>query len=181
MKSLKCIVTISTTGNLAHLRKNVFFLHEDSEICKYGKLCERMLCMFKHEEIEENCENVERYETLYSVNDETSAIEEVNDVNEDEPIKIVDIVDEDDAEKGNDTTFINPSQTDKLLSAKPKVFKCEICDFECSRKNLLDDHKGAAHNWCTLCYSSFKSQEKLNNHKKKKHTDKSMLTGLNIL
>ena len=40
-------------------KEECLFLHEDSEMCKYGKLCERMLCMFKHEENEENCENVE--------------------------------------------------------------------------------------------------------------------------
>ena len=128
-----------------------------------------MLCMFKHEENEENCEKVERNDTYNPVNDETNVITEANDVNEDEPSKIVDIVDVDDAEKGNETTFINPSQSDKLLSAKPKVFKCGICDFVCSRKNNLDDQKETVHNWCKLCYSSFKSQEKLSKHKKKKH------------
>ena len=95
-----------------------FFLHEDSEMCKYGKLCERMLCMFKHQENEENCENMERNDTYNPVNDETSVIEEVIDVNEDEPSKIVDIIDIDNAEKENDTTFINPSQTDKLLNVE---------------------------------------------------------------
>ena len=136
------------------------------------------MCMFKHEEDVENCENIENYDIDNLVNDVTSATEEVNVVNEDELNKIVDIVDaDDDTEHRNDTTFINPSQTDKLLSAKPKLFKCVICDFESSRKNSIDDHKEVAHNWCKLCYSNFKNQEKLNNHKRKKHTEKSMLTG----
>ena len=26
-----------------------FFLHEDAQNCKYGKQCERLFCMFKHE------------------------------------------------------------------------------------------------------------------------------------
>ena len=25
------------------------FVHEESEICKFGKACERILCMYKHE------------------------------------------------------------------------------------------------------------------------------------
>ena len=119
---------------------------------------------------------MERNDTYNPVNDETSVIEEVNYVNEDEPSKIVNIVDVDDTEKGNDTTFINPSQTDKLLSAKPKVFKCGICDFECSRKNILGDHKGTARNWCTLCYSG-----KVKQTQEKETHRKSFLTGLNIL
>ena len=77
--------------------------------------------MFKSEENEENCEDIENDDTNNIVNDVTSVIEEVN---EDEQIKIVDtFVDVDNTEYGNDAALINPSHTDKLLSAKPKVFK----------------------------------------------------------
>ena len=95
-------------------------------------------------------------------------------------ITIEDIIDvQDDTEHDNDlsnTTFLNPSQTDK--PAGEKMFKCEICDFATSSKKNLIDHKEAIHNWCSTCYSSFKNQEKLKNHTKKKHAEKSKLTGL---
>ena len=48
-------------------KEECILLHEDSEMCKYGKSFERMLCMFKHEENEENCENVERNDTYNPV------------------------------------------------------------------------------------------------------------------
>ena len=36
-----------------------------------------------------------------------------------------------------------------------KLFKCELCDFRAARKDLIMNHKGANHNWCSKCYSSF--------------------------
>jgi hypothetical protein len=135
-----------------------------------------MFCMFKHE-ADEDHDYVDELEN--SGNDHirvTDAMEEENDVNADESSKIIEIVDVDDIENGNDPTFINPSQFDNLLSAQ--VFKCEICDFESSTQICISNHKEAIHNWCSLCYSSLKSKEKLKNHKKKKHTLKSKLTGL---
>ena len=38
------------------LNLNCVFLHEDSSQCRYGKVCERTYCMFKHEEVDENDE-----------------------------------------------------------------------------------------------------------------------------
>jgi hypothetical protein len=99
---------------------------------------------------------------------------------EDVPCENENIVDvQDDIEHEDDisnATFMNPSQIDKLSS--DKMLKCEICDFTSSSQNFIVDHKEAIHNWCPTCYSSFKSQEKLKNHIKKKHTGKSKLTGL---
>ena len=37
------------------------FIHEDSEICKYGTRCERNMCMYKHEKEDDN----ENYECEY--------------------------------------------------------------------------------------------------------------------
>ena len=50
-----------------------FFLHEDSEYCKYGLKCERIMRMFKHETevFEEEFANVEDIET---VNENTEII-----------------------------------------------------------------------------------------------------------
>ena len=59
-----------------------------------------------------------------------------------------------------------------------KLFKCELCDFRAARKDLILDHKGANHNWCSKCYSSFNSEDELKNHIKSKHRKKQKLTAL---
>ena len=150
------------------------FLHKEAKMCKYGKLCERMYCMFKHESETKNVmDDVE--ETNESV---TEVIEEAI-VPEDEATKIIDIDDLEDMEYQNDlpnTTFHNPSQEDKPVGAKQ--FKCKMCDFTSSSKIIINDHKEEIHNWCSTCFSSFSSQENLKNHTKTKHSEKSNLTGL---
>lgn len=61
------------------------FLHEDSETCRYGKLCERTKCMYKHEEkVDDTCDT--------------------EDVDEDEHY-----------ENESDQTFINPFLSGKIL------------------------------------------------------------------
>ena len=74
------------------------------------------------------------------------------------------------------STFTNPSQADKILNEV--MFKCEKCDFASARKNDINDHKMTNHNWCSKCFSSFDTQENLQNHKigihkkKKKKADR---------
>ena len=46
MKVKFCTVIISTTINSVHM------MHKDSELCKYGNRCERILCMYKHKDEE---------------------------------------------------------------------------------------------------------------------------------
>ena len=93
--------------------KSVFFLHENSVNCKFGMVCERILCTFKHEEVPE--ENV-RDEIV--IHDE-SAGDEI--VNQDESLmdiimngaEIIDVEENEEfMEKENETierTFSNPS------------------------------------------------------------------------
>ena len=157
------------------------FLHEEANLCKYGMVCERMLCMFKHEnvpdeehEVEESIENNELVKSVTEVIDDEITTHE-------EPFKIVDIVDLDDVEQENEIaniTFHNPSQVDNLNS--DKVFKCKMCDFASARKIDINDHKESSHNWCSSCFSSFGNQENLKEHIKKKHKENSRLTGLTL-
>ena len=44
----------------------------------------------------------------------------------------------------------------------------------------INDHKEITHNWCLSCFSSFENQEALKKHIKKKHKQKSRLTGLTL-
>ena len=66
--------------------------------------------------------------------------------------------------------FINPSQLEQSLSGI--FFKCEICDFVSARKTSIMEHKESMHNWCLLCFSSFKIKQKLKKHVKDLHSDK---------
>ena len=82
-----------------NVKNNCAFAHKDSEDCNYGKLCERLLCMFKHETGEENKkdesiekdidivdENTEAYENVIQDIEEGEDLDE-NEVN-DEPLDI---------------------------------------------------------------------------------------------
>ena len=59
-----------------------------------------------------------------------------------------------------------------------KTFKCELCYFRAERKDLIMDHKGKKHNWCSKCYSSFNSNNELKKHIKSKQRKKQKLTVL---
>ena len=138
------------------------FLHEDSKICKYGKICERNYCMFKHDYngddngddiMPDNDDVIENIECEDS-EDEESEILNVNDVDETT----------DHENEIPNRTFINPSQCDKDSSGE--LFKCEMCDFASARNDTIKNHKEVIHNWCPHCYSSFNSQKILKNHMK---------------
>ena len=46
------------------------------------------------------------------------------------------------------------------------MFKCNICEFRnFERQCDLNNHKEATHNWCSSCFSSFKSKGTLKSHR----------------
>ena len=131
------------------------FLHEDAPICKYGGLCERKNCMFKHEELEEDKKESDVGDTI---NDDNQDEDETSDIESDE-----------DNENKSDRTFNNPSQSDSSKSdAEPEVeyLTCDYCDFttEKSDKGVLREHKRSSHNWCWVCDKKFGSKKKYKNH-----------------
>ena len=83
-------------------------MHEVSRECKFDSECERQMCIFRHEVIEEvikkNDMTVDQSDTL-DVDDE----DETNDHEKDIPNR----------------TFYNPSQVDK--SSSIEFLRCEIC------------------------------------------------------
>ena len=139
------------------------FLHTDSKLCKYGGLCERMLCMFKHQSDDiETGEIIE--EEIVKIGAEQI---EIIDVENDESLHDETVEDEDD---NSNKTFTNPSQIDKTTCSV--LLKCEKCDFKASTSLTIRNHKESTHNWCTNCYSTFNSQKQLKNHFKKNHSVK---------
>ena len=106
------------------------FLHEDSEMCRYGKLCERTNCMYKHEE------NV----------DYTVDISDTEDVDKDKH-----------DENESDQTFINPFISGRSLVEN---LQCNKCDFITSNMSELQTHKEENYRFkwttCDRTYESIK-------------------------
>ena len=65
----------------------------------------------------------------------------------------------DEMEDNANETFVIPSQGNS-----EKLFKYENCEFEAARKSDVMKHKTANHNWCSFCFSSFVTQERLKLH-----------------
>ena len=136
-------------------------------MCRYGAMCERNYCMFKHDqndietvESEKDKEEDFNFQTTVNVEDVSKIVEVDND---DETEEIF----EQDYELSN-TTFVNPSQDEPISSNA--IFGCDNCDFKAATKDILRNHKQTNHNWCCICYSSFKNQDKLKTHIKDLHT-----------
>jgi hypothetical protein len=130
--------------------------HIESPACRYGALCDGLMCMFRHE-----YDDVETSETFEKELEKT-----------DKPIEIVDVEEQDESQNNESViiednpnkTFINPSQADRVLDSE--MFKCEKCNFHSSTRFRLIIHKESYHNWCPTCYSTFKDQEELKKRKK---------------
>jgi hypothetical protein len=116
------------------------FAHEDSPECKFGTECERMMCMFQHEErdISDNEEENENEDE----SDEEIGDEEIGDVKKDEKdlVKITDL--EPSLKKVEEAM----NKVNILLQTKKILLKCDICDFEAKNANGLTNHKRAKHN-----------------------------------
>ena len=122
--------------------------------------------MFKHRKKneplhEEGCDDQ---------NKENEIIEITGDFNDDEQEDFDDDEEAEAIDEQDDTvnkTFINPTQVDN--NDCDLTIKCEICDFRARSKSEVNNHKITSHNWCSLCLSSFISQERLKKHIKSKH------------
>ena len=141
------------------------FLHEVSKFCRYGEMCERELCMYRHGKIQEISERMHSPSDHDNVIDVSDAISDSGDVEEETEHDL-------DEMNENEKTFNNPSQENKTPSENIYKYKCERCDFKAATKNDFDSHKKEVHNWCTICFSSFSSQERLKKHSIKKHKSK---------
>ena len=148
------------------------FLHEDADKCRYGESCDRILCMFKHENV-------------ISVIKETNNISEVTvqqvvvDIHEDE-IVTVDSVIETIETNVSEEVVVNDipvdSEPDNAISGKKYSFKllpfkCRMCDFASARKTDLKNHKKTIHHWCFICFSSYTSEDNLKNHFTNNHSN----------
>ena len=113
-------------------KNGCIFIHEDSEACKYGEMCERKNCLYKNEGVRNDNEdenkdepddneknNSEDNENVIKEADQTDVEDEFDDENKDDD-KVV-AIENDDAKDENihNSTFLNPSQ-----------FESEIVEFD---------------------------------------------------
>ena len=102
------------------------YIHEDSEICRFGSNCARSLCMYKHEEsVEEECDN-----------DEDSSDDD-DDIADNESINVEEI-------KPALEKFKQAVETFEELLGNYSL-KCKKCEFEAKDLNGLTMHIKAKH------------------------------------
>ena len=98
------------------------FLHEESQICKYGKACERVMCMYRHKDTDSG---------------ESDEDDDEESENENEP----DVQLKPSLEKVKKSL----EKVAVLLQQVVPNFKCQKCDFEAKNQNGLNMHVKAKH------------------------------------
>ena len=113
------------------------------------------MCMFKHRK-----KNV-------PLNEDNEILEIRSDYDDDRHDDFDDAEENDEQNDISNQTFINPTQVENADC--DQVIECEVCDFRARSRSDIIDHKTKSHNWCSICFSSFISQERLKKHLKSKH------------
>ena len=108
------------------------FAHNEAPECKFGGGCERILCMFQHEENEES-EDEDNNEDDDDVNED-----DVNESREEENVISID-----DIEPSLRKVEEAMEKVNELL--KQQKLKCDVCEFQARNANGLNMHKKAKH------------------------------------
>ena len=111
------------------------FAHEDSPECKFGNGCERIMCMFQHEE--NNDGDADK-------NDESSDEDDDESDNDDEN-GVKHLVNVTDLEPSLKKVEEAMEKVNNLLQKQVSALKCNLCEFEAKNTNGLTMHKKARH------------------------------------
>ena len=87
-------------------------------------------------------------------------------------VKIVDAEDnfiEDKTEASDDNIELAEQKVPPIPDKTAGIFVCKTCDFAAKSKHELKSHKVSKHHWCQQCFSTFDSQDTLQNHASTKH------------
>ena len=103
------------------------FAHEESPDCKMGELCERIMCMFKHDRRDIS-------------DDEDSSDGESDEENKDDSKEVIKVMDLEPSFKKVEESM---SRVTRLL--ENARLKCEFCDFIAKNANGLNMHKKSKH------------------------------------
>jgi hypothetical protein len=108
------------------------YAHEESPDCKFGKGCERIKCMFQHDENDEDDEDDDDDESDNDDDDDENQNDEcVVNIEEIEPcLKKV--------EEAMEKVKI-------MIEKQTSILKCDLCEFEGKNGNGLNMHKKAKH------------------------------------
>ena len=125
--------------------------------------------MFKHRKKEDHpgnvLENIDVIDIIEAESDCGDVVEEIDDETE-----IENNGDEMNEKESVNKTFFNPSQ--EHIISNESIFKCLHCDFKTATKRDIVEHKRESHNWCSFCFSTFNSQEILEEHVNTNHSTK---------
>ena len=144
---------------------NCVFVHEKSEPCKYGELCERENCMYIHETCDDD-ENGDDYEEVDdNVNEaERTFLNPYNNRLEECDASCDDVQGKNDMKDKND----EQSETNNDVDEKV-IWKCEVCKYESDNKRRFDRHTFENHSVpgkyvCIQCKQEFDTRKKFNSH-----------------
>ena len=143
--------------------------------------------MFKHGKNKESEDSIETDNDIVIDNnsEETEGLSSIHvvevqivNVNDDSVDEDIDQQEEDNKMSDNRDTYVN-DKIDVMDENNEKVlldnahsvneYICLTCGFKTNSKDEIKKHKLSVHNWCSLCFSSFGNQEKLNNHISNQH------------
>ena len=110
------------------------FSHDESPECKFGQGCERIMCMFQHDE--RDVSDDEEDEELEEESDEENDVDKRN---EKDLIKITDL--EPSLKKVEEAM----NKVNVLLQKNTSLLKCDLCEFEARNANGLTMHKKSKH------------------------------------
>ena len=137
------------------------FVHEDSELCKYGAMCERNNCMYKHKE--ENYDDKNEEFDITEENDDQGNKTFVNPFLSNSQEFLVKEQENDD----EDTSDIESLDNEKNVE---ESFKCDLCVFQTTDSKKFIRHQFEIHSVkgkyvCFGCNKEFRHLGQLNSHK----------------
>ena len=236
-KNIKIYCHYFNNSSQCPFAEECVFLHMVSPVCRYGDMCVRDKCMFRHVNKENDDQISDKNNDAMETNDDEDNLQIADDIrllDKEKDLEIIDINDDavesnddednveisneaekddqdnttevaivhvdtaqenqdvdvllidstfvvndddnissSDNEKGifseheknekNDEKVINPLQSVDNSSGGTK-FVCKQCNFEATTKEQMKEHKLRSHNWCSICFSTFNSIDKLTKH-----------------
>ena len=140
------------------------FIHEDSEVCKYGAMCERNNCMYKHKEENDENDELEINEENYVGESDKTFVNPF--LSNSQEFLVED--QEQDAEENSETKSLDNEKNVE------ESFKCDHCAFQTTDSKRFKRHQFEIHSVkgkyvCIECHEEFFSRKQFNSHKETLH------------
>ena len=136
-KSMKIFCHFYNNNKECPYEEQCIYAHEESNDCMFGNDCERIMCMFKHEEHHPDDEDSD---------DDDDSDEDVNDnVNENDETNESNIIQMKDLEPSLRKVEEAMEKVNELLRKNPNNLACDKCDFVAKNVNGLNMHNKSKH------------------------------------